>query len=181
MIRVITGTAKNRKLKIPKDPKFKAVQEIAKGSLFSIIADKVIGATCLDLYAGSGNIGIEALSRGAGWADFVEENRESCRTISENLKNCNLEESAEVVHRDATKFAANTDKKYDLIFCDPYYDDVNHVFLMENLEEILKEDGMIAFFHGENLDIEKIIKNTKLKVLDKRKFGAGLFTILVHG
>jgi len=80
-IRIITGTAKNRKLKAPNIEDFRAVQEIAKSSLFSILGEKIKNAVCLDLFSGSGNLGIEALSRGAKRCDFVDENPKCASVI----------------------------------------------------------------------------------------------------
>lgn len=178
MIRIITGTAKNKRLITPKIKNFHAVQEIVKGAVFSIIANKVSGAVCLDLFAGSGNLGLEALSRGAQWCDFVDENKEAKNTILQNIKSCGFSTNSKFHFKDAVKYVANTDKKYDLVFVDPFYDQTSHVFLMENLEEIIKKDGLIIFFHGDNLKVEDIIKKTDLKVFDERKFGQSIFSIL---
>lgn len=180
MIRIITGKAKNIKLKTPEIPEFRSVQEVAKGSAFSIIGEKVEKAVCLDLFSGSGNLGLEALSRGATFCDFVDENKTSIKAIEENIKKCKFESNYEVHLKDSVKYAANTEKKYDLIFLDPFYNDTAHVFLMQNLEEILNDDGLIVFFHGDNLEISKVIKNTDLKVVDERRFGKSFFTILSH-
>jgi 16S rRNA (guanine(966)-N(2))-methyltransferase RsmD len=181
MIRIITGSAKNKRLKTPKIPDFHSVQEVAKGAVFSIIGDeKVQGAQCLDLYAGSGNLGLEALSRGAAWCDFVDEHKEAKKVITENINDCRFGHKAEFHFKDAVKYVSNTEKVYDIIFVDPFYKDTAHVFLMENLEEILNPQGMIVFFHGENLDIKKTIAKTKLHVTDERKFGQSIFTIINH-
>ncbi|MBP7928091.1 hypothetical protein KAZ57_03010, partial [Patescibacteria group bacterium] len=61
--------------------------------------------------------------------------------------------------------------------CDPFYDNTSHIFLLENLEEILNPKGLIIFFHGDNFDIDKNLKNTKLSVLDNRRFGKSHFAI----
>lgn len=180
MIRIITGTAKNLKLKTPTNPEFRAVQDVAKGSLFSIIGDKIVDAKCLDLFAGSGNLGIEALSRGASHCDFVEHDKTSSKIIQDNITKCNFENKAEVFAKSAVKYAGNTEANYDLIFVDPFYHDTSHIFLTTNLEEILNPKGLIIFFHGDNLDINKITKDTKLKQVDQRKFGKSYFTILSH-
>lgn len=178
MVRVITGTAKNTNLKVPEIEGYRAVQEVAKGSLFSIIGEKIVHTQCLDLFSGSGNLGIEALSRDAAWCDFVDESQIATRVISDNLAKCKLEEKAEVFTRDSVKYVANTEKSYDIIFVDPFYNTSSHVFLMQNLKEILAVDGLIVFFHGDNLDINRLIKDNGLKVVDERRFGKSYFTIL---
>jgi len=178
MLRVTTGKAKNKKLNIPNIEGYRGVQEVAKQAIFGILGDTIENKYCLDLFAGSGNIGIEALSRGAAKCDFVDEHPQAVRVIEENIKNCRFEEQTQVTRSNAVKFAANTGNIYDIIFLDPFYEDTNHVFLMKNLEDILTPEGKIVFFHGEQLDINRVIKDTKLKVVDTRKFGKSYFTIL---
>lgn len=178
MIRVTSGTAKNKKLLTPDIPNFRAVQDITKQALFSIIGDKVLGADCLDLFAGSGSLGIEALSRGATWCDFVDENREAREAILQNLQNCNFEGNADIILSDAIKYVGNTLKEYNIIFLDPFYDDISHRFLMKNIEHLLKNEGVTAFTHGKNLDMEKLIDETDLKIDTERRFGASYLTLL---
>jgi 16S rRNA (guanine(966)-N(2))-methyltransferase RsmD len=180
MIRVITGSAKNKKLVAPEVEGFRAVQEIAKAAAFSIIGEKVVGSRCLDLFAGSGNLGIEALSRGAESCDFVEESTSGYDAISANLVNCGFVEKAVVVRKDAVKYVSSTEKTYDIIFCDPFYNTTSHVFLMKNIDKILKINGVLLFFHGENLDFERLIAGTDLQVVTTRKFGSSLFEVLQH-
>jgi len=177
-IRITTGIAKNKKLKAPSIEGFRAVQEVAKSSVFSILGDKVPESMCLDLFSGSGNMGLEALSRGAEWCDFVDSNYFSCEAIRENIVNCGFLEKAEVIRKEAAKYVVNTEKTYDIIFLDPFYDDTNHKFLVSNLENILNKDGLIVFFHGENLDLKSLIEGTGLNIMEERKFGKSFFTIL---
>lgn len=177
-IRITTGIAKNKKLKAPDIEGFRAVQEVAKSSVFSILGDKVPESMCLDLFSGSGNMGLEALSRGAEWCDFVDSNYFSCEAIRENIVNCGFLEKAEVIRKEAAKYVVNTEKTYDIIFLDPFYDDTNHKFLVSNLENILNKDGLIVFFHGENLDLKSLIEGTGLNIMEERKFGKSFFTIL---
>ncbi|GAB1352599.1 hypothetical protein MASR1M12_13300 [Erysipelotrichia bacterium] len=83
-MRIITGSAKGRRLKMPGGGKTRPAMDKVKGSTFNIIADLVDDARFLDLFAGSGNLGIEALSRGGSYAAFVDASRECTRTIREN-------------------------------------------------------------------------------------------------
>lgn len=177
-IKVITGIAKGKRLKAPRIEDFRAVQGVAKASLFSILGEKIKDAVCLDLFSGSGNLGIEALSRGAKHCTFVDEDPKAIEVIEENVRNCNFQEFVEIVRKKAVKFAGDAPRNYDVIFLDPFYEDTSHKFLMQNLENILEEDGIIAFFHGNNLDIEEILENTNLKVIDERKFGQSYFTLI---
>lgn len=177
-IRITTGSAKNKRLKAPAIEGFRAVQEVAKSSVFSILGEKVLEAMCLDLFSGSGNMGLEALSRGAEWCDFVDDNYFSCEAIKENVVNCGFLEKAEVIRKEAAKYVVNTEKTYDIVFLDPFYQDTAHKFLVSNLKNILNEGGIIVFFHGENLDLKTLIDDSGLNIVEERKFGKSFFTLL---
>lgn len=179
MLRITSGIAKGKKLKAPNFPEFRAVQDKAKLAIFSILGDKIIGAKCLDLYAGSGSLGIEALSRGAKWCDFVDESRRAEDTITENLKNTGFTEKAEVFGQDAVKFVGNAFEKYDIVFVDPFYNETHFRFLFQNLEEALSEKGAIIFSHGKETEVDDVLANTsKLKVHDEKKYGSAYITVL---
>ncbi len=177
-LRVSSGIVKNKKLKIPEIEDFRAVQEIAKSAVFSIIGDKINGAVCLDIFAGSGNMGIEALSRGAEWCDFVDNNGISVEVIKENIINCGFLEKSEVFRRDSVKYVSKTEKKYDIIFADPFYKDIAQKHLISNIKNILNENGVVVFFHGDNLNLHEMVVGTNLSIVDERKFGNSFFTIL---
>lgn len=180
MPRITTGSAKNRNIKVPDLPNMRTVQDVAKLAIFAIIGEKVIGAKCLDLYAGSGSLGLEALSRGAGSCDFVDESRKAVSTIKDNIKAMGFENKG-IAHQDnAIKFVGNTDVKYDLIFIDPFFDDVKHKFLFQNVEGALSKEGIIVFSHGSALDINEQTQNTNLKQLTQRKYGQAYITLLTH-
>lgn len=177
-IRIITGSAKNKKLKAPDIEGFRAVQEIAKASLFSILGEKIINAVCLDLFAGSGNLGLEALSRGALWCDFIDENPKSIKAIEENIVRCGFLEKSSMIRKDTGKYVTGTDRNYDVILVDPWYKDTSHKHLVSNLGNILKENGIIAFFHGDELKLETLIQGTSLIISEERKFGKSIVTLL---
>jgi 16S rRNA (guanine966-N2)-methyltransferase len=177
-IRITSGTAKNKRLKAPAMAEFRAVQEVAKQAVFSILGDKVVGAQCADLFAGSGNMGLEALSRGAAWCDFVESDYEATEILDKNIQNCGFGDQSEVYRREAGKFAANIEKKYDLVFMDPFYHDTAHKHLMKMLNEIINPDGQVVILYGDQLNLDTIIVDTDFEVVTTRKFGASRFSIL---
>ena len=182
-LRITSGTAKNKKLKVPLIEGFRSVQEVAKQAVFSILVDKVKGAQCLDLFAGSGNLGLEALSRGAEHCVFVDDSYESVKAIAENAKNCGFEGKYEVVRSNSVKFtskSAENGTTFDLVFLDPFYTDISHIFLMKNLEKILKERGILIFFHSDNLDVTTLLNDTDLNIIDERRFGKSIFTLIAH-
>lgn len=123
-MRVIAGTAKGVRL-APVPAGVRPVSDRAREGVFSSIGADVPGAEVLDLYAGSGALGIEALSRGAERATFVERNRAAIRTIRQNLDRTRLTERAEVVGSEVSAFVTgrrHPDRRYDLVLADPPYD-----------------------------------------------------------
>ncbi len=176
-LRITSGIVKNKKLTAPKIEGYRAVQDKAKLAVFSILEDTILDAKCLDLYAGSGSMGLEALSRGAAWCDFVDQSYEAIGAIRQNIADCKFENKSLTHHTDAVKYAANTSEKYDVIFCDPFYKDTAHIFLLKNISEILTENGVLIFFHG-GLDFTKLLKDNSLKVVDDRRFGKSFVTFL---
>ena len=178
MLRITSGIVKNKKLNTPNIEGFRAVQEVAKLAIFAILGEKVADAECLDLFAGSGNLGLEALSRGASWCDFVDENYEARKTLFENIKKCGFEDKSEVHLMEAVKYVGNTSKKYDVIFVDPFYKDTSHKFLVKNLAEIIKSDGVIFFLHGNELDMTLLTQSTPLQILSQRRYGKSSLSVL---
>lgn len=179
MLRVTSGIAKGKKLKAPNFTEYRGVQDIAKLAIFSILGERVVGATCLDLYAGSGSLGIEALSRGAKTCDFVDTSRIAEIVILENLRNTGFESRGEVYKQDSIKFAGNTEKTYDLVFADPYYKETHFKFLLEQLEQILNENGVIIFSHGKDTDIEDSLANTtNLEIYSQKHYGNAFVTVI---
>ncbi|HAI62785.1 MAG: Methyltransferase [candidate division WWE3 bacterium GW2011_GWF2_41_45] len=179
-LRVTTGSAKNKKLIAPEIPGFRAVQEIAKSSMFSIIGGKIERAVCLDLFAGSGNLGIEALSRGAAWCDFVDGTSGSVEAIRKNVENCRFYDKSSVTLKNAVKYVAATDKKYDFIFMDPFYTDLSQKHLLNLLKDRLKENGQLFYFHASEHapEIKTMVEGSGLVINDSREFGASIFAII---
>lgn len=121
-MRVIAGTARRLKLETPKGMDTRPTQDIIKETLFNVIQNDVPGAVVLDICAGSGQIGIEALSRGARRAYFVENGRNACACIQKNLHTTHFEESAVLLRQDAVSALVHVhEKSVDLIYLDPPY------------------------------------------------------------
>ncbi len=123
-MRVIAGAQKGRRLEGPKGYRLRPTAERVKEALFSILGPRLIGARFLDLYAGTGSIGIEALSRGAQGVTFVEQNPACLSLLRTNLARCRLTEMADVHACSAARFLARhkwEDNPYDIVFADPPY------------------------------------------------------------
>ena len=120
-MRVITGTARGRRLKELEGKETRPTTDRVKEGLFNIIQFDIEGRRVLDLFAGTGQLGIEALSRGAESAVFVDCRKEAARLVEDNLRLTGLRDKARVVCGDALSFLASAREKYDLIFLDPPY------------------------------------------------------------
>ncbi len=138
-MRVISGKARRTQLKTPKGDKTRPTQDRIKETLFNMLSDAYVGGTFADLFAGSGQMGIEALSRGANQAIFVERDREACTCIRNNLSATHLESAGVLLSMDV--FAAIKDRRFpsdaDVIFMDPPYD---RGLVKQTLEVLLSAD-----------------------------------------
>jgi len=120
-MRVITGTARGMRLFTLEGDSVRPTTDKVKEAMFSIIQFEIEGRRVLDLFAGSGQLGIEALSRGAKSAHFVDESREAVSVINKNLEKTKLKELSTVSHTDSITFISSTDRTFDLFFLDPPY------------------------------------------------------------
>lgn len=141
-MRVITGAARGRRLRTPENYDIRPTTDNVKESLFNIIQFDVEGRKVLDLFAGTGQLGIECLSRGADSVVFVDESREAVNIVKDNLKTCGL--SASVLQMDALSYLRGCGK-FDLIFVDPPYDSnmYEEVLKIINSVDILSDGGII--------------------------------------
>ena len=142
-MRVIAGEFKGRRLHTPRGARTRPTADRVREALFSMLGD-VGGAHVLDLYAGSGALGIEALSRGAESAVFVERDAQALAALRRNLEAVGAD--AVVKREDALRFLAHPQGTYDLVLCDPPYDDAPRVAapLSEALPAILRENARIV-------------------------------------
>lgn len=120
-MRVITGTARGRRLITLEGEDVRPTTDRVKEALFSIIQFEIEGRKVLDLFAGSGQLGIEALSRGAKSAVFVDLSKKSVEVVKQNLENTGLGKNAIVLNTDSIAFAASRADRYDVAFLDPPY------------------------------------------------------------
>ncbi|MRH42146.1 16S rRNA (guanine(966)-N(2))-methyltransferase RsmD [Aquibacillus halophilus] len=151
-MRVISGIHKGRQIKAVPNQLTRPTTDKAKEALFQIIGPFFEGGQCLDLFAGSGSLGIEALSRGMDHAIFVDKHPKAIHTIHDNLKTLKLEEHAEVFRNDAfraIKAAAKRELVFDLIFLDPPYAKISYEDLLDEISKfnLLASEGLIICEH----------------------------------
>lgn len=120
-MRVITGSARGRRLTAPEGLDVRPTTDKVKEAVFSAVQFELEDAYVLDLFAGSGQMGIEALSRGAARAVFVDSSQRAVRCINENLRNTGFERASEVISRDSYDYIRHTNKSFDIIILDPPY------------------------------------------------------------
>ena len=145
-MRVITGTARGIQLKTPDGMQTRPTADRVKEALFSIINFDVPGAKVLDLFGGTGQLGIEALSRGAESAVFVDAREDSCKLIRENLKRTKLEKNAKVIRSDYMDYLKRCREQYNIIFLDPPYAEEYLENAIKKITEIdiLQSNGIIV-------------------------------------
>ena len=145
-MRVITGTARGIQLKTPEGMVTRPTTDRVKEAMFSIIHFDIPGARVLDLFGGTGQLGIEALSRGAKHAVFVDAGEPACRLIKENLKKTKLEGQGRVVRSDYLEFLSRCRESFDIILLDPPYAEVFLENALKKITEIdiLAENGIIV-------------------------------------
>ena len=201
-MRVVTGEAKGRKLKTPKTAGTRPIMDRVKTALFDILSSRVEAARFLDLFAGTGSVGIEALSRGAAQATFIEMNYKILKLVRENLQLTGLTERAETLHSDAFKFlqahqaipvqngeiptsqphvhvtaAANQKRAYDIIYiAPPQYEELaaRALALVDSSALIAPQGLVIVQIHPKERAGVVAVSCQHLVLSDERRYGSTL-------
>ncbi|WP_087973035.1 16S rRNA (guanine(966)-N(2))-methyltransferase RsmD [Oceanobacillus rekensis] len=173
-MRVIAGNLKGRQLKAVSGSTTRPTTDKVKESVFQVMGPFFNGGNVLDLFAGSGSLGIEALSRGMEYGVFVDKHPKAIHTIKENLKSVQLDQRSEVfraeAHR-ALKAAAKRELKFDLILLDPPYGMVDYEEILSDIVklELIKSGGTIYCEH--NFTEKMPSKLDNLKAVKKDRYG----------
>lgn len=181
-MRVISGKSRGHQLKSPKGNIARPTEDRIKESLFNILGTIKTDALVLDLFAGSGAIGIEFLSRGAQKAYFIDHSYSCIQIIKENLMHTKLLENAIIYKKDsidAISFFKNNNISFDYIYIDPPFQNHNLLFsILDSLKkhDILKNDGIIIIEHERGLELYKEIDGFKIN--DFRNYGNKSITFL---
>jgi 16S rRNA (guanine(966)-N(2))-methyltransferase RsmD len=181
-LRIIGGKARGRRIKSVPGDTTRPITDKVREALFNIIGSDIQQAAFLDLFAGTGSVGIEALSRGAAYVCFVDNNRQAQATIRENLKLTSLEDGAEVIRMDSYSLLGKTpSQKYDYIYiAPPQYKEMwlrALSLIDQNLEWLSDDAWVIVQIHPvEYLSIGEQLEINHLVEFDQRHYGS---TILV--
>jgi len=156
-MRVIAGKAKGHRLKVPKGTPIRPATDLVRGAIFSIL-ENMTGdwGQVLDLYSGSGAMGIEALSRGAGWVDFVDREPKCCAIIKDNLEKTRLSEQAHIYCCGVLKAFSFLNKEYNIILIDPPYSDSSIGDVIEKLatSKLVGTETTLVVTHSQHLTLD---------------------------
>lgn len=172
-MKVISGFLKGRKINGFDIDGTRPTMDRVKESLFAMIGDYLLDSVCLDLYAGSGNLGIEALSNGAKYCYFVDCNRKAIEVLKENIKTFQLEQQSNILcTKDdfALKRFIQESNSFDLIFLDPPYQKDNLKYIMRQIDQtnLLQENGLAVC---ELTNLELLEEYNTLELYKRRQYG----------
>ena len=196
-MRVVTGEAKGRKLKAPKTMGTRPIIDRVKTALFDILSDEVEEIRFLDLFGGTGSVGIEALSRGATHATFIEMNYQVLKLLRENLAITKLSDRAETIHGDSFKFLENYQQKptepqkpqklafvnggqprsYEIIYVAPpqYVEMAAKALTLLDSSTLIAEPGLVIVqIHPKERPGVAAVQCTRLVLTDERRYGSTL-------
>lgn len=169
-IRVIAGTYGGRKLMTPATRRTHPMSERARNALFNSVTSDIQGATVLDAFAGTGALGIEALSRGASAATFIERDRVASRCIAESIEQLGIHDQSQLVAASVANWL-NTNPEhpgFDLIFADPPYHDLQFS-TVRRLFGLLKPNGLMVLSHTGKGEVPNP-QNNEIVVVDNRSY-----------
>lgn len=179
MVRIISGECKGRKLSSLKGTRVRPTSDRAKETLFNIIADRIPGCSFLDLFAGTGSVGLEAASRGADHVVMVESDRRVLKVLEENIEKCGLGGKVRVLLRDSgicLRVLSSEQLRFDLIFMDPPYRDRGAYGLVQQIEKggLLKTGGWVIAEHDRRLELPPAYEC--LVVIRRKRVGDTVFS-----
>ncbi len=182
-MRIITGSAKGIRLNAPRGFETRPTTDRVKESVFNILGDIVVDAQVLDIFAGTGNLGLEALSRGATAAVFIDSSIESIKIIKENAQRTKLIEQTEIYRNDVIRALdrfVETSRSFDLIFCDPPYNKGLVEIVLKKIENnsILKPQGILVIEHSKHEKITDQWSNLQLRRVEQ--YGETLISFLLY-
>ena len=177
-VRVIAGDAKGTQLKGPERRTTRPATDLVRGAIFSILEGLASDwSQVLDLYSGTGAMGIEALSRGAGWADFVDRQRICCDIIKQNLAKTKLAERARVYCMEVDKAISLLDKEYDIVIMDPPYRNeiIGQTITKVATSKLVGPETIVVVTHSCHLTLQE--KYPPLTLIKERRHGDSVIAL----
>ncbi len=174
---IIAGEDRGRRLASPPDDRIRPTPGMAREAIGNILQDILPGSDFLDLYAGTGSVGLEALSRGAKTVTLVEQDRDAVALIKANIGVMTRRGACHLMVATASEQCRafiRAERRFDLVFVDPPYDVEG--LPLRKLEDILKEDGILMHQRPEKFPVGDPFKGTRLECVDTRRYGKAEFT-----
>jgi len=179
-MRIIAGKFKGRKLYSPKDESIRPTADRVKEAIFSMLDEYLNGAVVLDLFSGSGSLGLEAISRGAKICYFCDSSAESIRLTKSNIDKCNAGSQSVLIAGDFIKALLKMPEKADIILLDPPYEKGFLDICLKKIYEngVLSEDGIIVAEHG----AAEVLPDSLLTFnrIKKKKYGSALVSLYIE-
>jgi len=175
-MRVISGFLRGREIKGYTIDGTRPTMDRVKESMFAIIQDYIKNSVCLDLFAGTGNLGIEAISNGAKKVYFNDKNKLACKVIKNNLNKFDIEEKGEVLNKDyldALDYYKESHIKFNIVFLDPPYDNkvITEIFKTLYRKRLLKKDAIVVCEYTDDTIEEEYFDVIKSKNYGYKKVG----------
>ena len=181
-LRITGGELRGRRLRSARGGGIRPTSERVRGAIFSIVGrDAIQGARVLDLYAGTGALGIEALSRGADWADFVESGGVRCREIRDRLRELGVDDRSRVYTGKTLSVLGKLSVAYDLVFADPPYemDEWDSVMSLLDARGLVSKEGQVVAEHRGGTDLAEGYGG--LRLTTSRRYGDTAVSIYIPG
>ena len=180
--RITGGSHRGRRLKAPAAPGLRPTSERVRAALFSIIGNEAVdGKRVADLYAGTGAIGLDALSRGAAWVDFVESNRRLCGELTERLRSWSLHTRAKVYRGRVLSLMGSLPGGYDLVVADPPYSSTDLTDVVDRLQSarLVNPGGLVVLEH--RLGPCGVFATGRFEMETTKRYGDTALTVLSAG
>lgn len=174
MLRIIGGTFARQALAQPPAGLTRPVSEKARGAIFNMLGEAIEEAKVLDMYAGSGALGLEALSRGAKSVDFVDKHSRVAKVIEQNIDNLGIAEGVQIFTRTAEQFLRHIKDEYDVILMDPPYADFD-LAIVEQAGDLLQCQGTLVVSTSSKVEIGS---PARLEVAKQKVYGDSMITVL---
>ncbi len=179
-MRIVSGDYKGRRLFMPQDYNIRPTTEKVKEAIFSMIQFELQDSVCVDVFTGIGNLGLEALSRGAKLCYFCDNSRSSLALAKRNIELCKAESKSKLIPGDYTKTILSIPNKADIIFLDPPYQKGLLLDCFSKIKEadLLAEDGLIIAEHGKREDLPEEIED--YKKIKEKNYGSIAVSVYKH-
>ena len=180
-MRVVGGGLRGRRLKGAAAPGVRPTSELVRGAIFNILGPLGSSDRAVDLFAGSGSLGIEALSRGVEWVDFVERHPRQCEVLRENLETVRMTDNSKVHCVDVAKALQSLDGPYSLVLMDPPYklQTVGEVLDALGDSDLLEDDAVLVVGHSKRLSLED--RYTNIEKTSSHRYGDSMVDFFLKG